>query len=600
MSRAVYRRMSMIALMVGVCAMSWGGPNVLLLWDDDEGTVVPGGLNANTKSLVAAMEAAGFLIKYSYQTQGKYNGANPAPEGFDAVVHLNGGGQYSYILSNIGASRLVDYVKNRHGAYVGSENNAAQLAIPLAFGGLPQAMWEVTPIDRTRGWGTVDITVSIIPGQELHPLLRSVPASFTFSSGYKQGTVHEFSSAPAVAIMKDTNGNDAVAVRELGTGRIIGFHHTGNTLGQGTLSNPYVQRLYINAVLWGDTKSPSVASIMRADANPSASETVNFKVQFSEGVTGVTPDDFTIAAGSGLQYQPTVAVSSVNDREYTVTVNGISGNGTLGVNLNDNDSIRDKSFNQNRLGEEGPGNGNFTGEIYTVDRTPPVLSSLQSTQLVVPEGERAHFTLTFSEAMATSVCPRVDINTVSNGAIHAGAVAEGGDGLWKNNLTYEVSSDRAIVARDEGTAGIVVSGAQDLMGVAMRPNTAHSITLVRGGLRLVTDLPGFSYGRVGKEFSFQVRVEGAAGTPEYEWYKRDIHGAGTHVGPNAALYTLKPLKLEDSGTYYCVVSDALSSVQTRFATLQVVKELPAAHLAMAMVLAALCAGAGVLALRRRY
>ncbi len=399
--------------------------------------------------------------------------------------------------------------------------------------------------------------------------------------------------------MKDTNGNDAVAVRELGTGRIVGFHHTGNTLGQTTLSNLYVQRLYINAVLWGDTKSPAVASIVRADANPSSSESVNFTVQFSEGVTGVTPDDFTIAAGSGVQYQPAVAVSSVKDREYTVTVKGISGSGTLGLNLTDNDSIRDKSFNQNRLGEEGPGNGNFSGEVYTIDRTPPVLSSLQSTQLVVPEGGRAHFTLTFNESMAASVCPKVDINTVSNGVIHASRVSEGGDGLWKNNLTYEVSSDRAIVAQDEGTASIAVSGAQDLMGVTMIPNTAHTITLVRGGLRLVTDLPGFSYGRVGKEFSFQVKVEGAAGTPAYEWYKVNAQGAGTPVGPNAAIYTLKPLKLEDSGTYYCVVSDALSSVQTRFAVLQVVKELPVAPLGMVMLLAGLCAGAGMRALRRR-
>ncbi|HPO15372.1 MAG TPA: immunoglobulin domain-containing protein [Candidatus Hydrogenedentes bacterium] len=597
MSRSVNRPMGMVALMVMICSYAWCGPNVLVLWDDDEGTEIPEGLNANTKALVSAMESAGLVVSYSYQTQGKYNGANPAPEAFDAVVHLNGGGQYSYIISNIGASRLVDYVKNRNGTYVGSENNAAQLAIPIQFGGLSQTMWEVTPIDRTRGWGTMDITISIIPGQESHPVLRNIPASFTFSSGHKDGTIRSFSEYPAQAIMRDNDGNDAAAVRELGKGHVIGFHHTGNTLGQDTLSNQYVQKLYINAVLWGDTKCPTVKSITRADSTPSSSATLSFVVQFSEGVTGVGPDDFTVEA-TGVEYQHSISVSPVTDREYKVMVNGVTGSGSLGIGLSDNDSIRDKSYNTNKLGGEGVGNGDLDGESYTVDRTAPVLSSLQANQVVVPLGGKAHFILTFSKTMNTSIVPKVVITTVSHGTIAASGIAGGGDGVWTNSITYEVTMDRAVVAQDEGVAGIAVTDAQDLVGNVMTPNSSYTIALIKGGLRILSEPPLFSYALAGQNFSFRVTVGGAAGTPNYEWYKEGFSRAYVPVGPNAPVFTLTNLSYSDSGTYYCVITDTLSSVQTHPSTLQVVKELPVAWWGLLVILACLCAGGGMLMMRR--
>ena len=52
---------------------------------------------------------------------------------------------------------------------------------------------------------------------------------------------------------------------------------------------------------------------------------------------------------------------------YTVTASTGTGNGTLGLNLVDNDSIRDGSTNP--LGGPGAGNGNFTGQVYTIDKT---------------------------------------------------------------------------------------------------------------------------------------------------------------------------------------------------------------------------------------
>ena len=72
--------------------------------------------------------------------------------------------------------------------------------------------------------------------------------------------------------------------------------------------------------------------------------TVNFTVTFSEAVTGVVPGDFQVAL-TGTATETVSQVTPVSGAVYTVTVNGISGDGTLQLNLVDNSSIRDLAGN---------------------------------------------------------------------------------------------------------------------------------------------------------------------------------------------------------------------------------------------------------------
>ena len=66
---------------------------------------------------------------------------------------------------------------------------------------------------------------------------------------------------------------------------------------------------------------------------------------------------------------------SGSGNQYTVTANTGTGNGTLGLNLVDNDTILDTSANP--LG--GPGvNGNFTGQSCTIDKTQPTVTITQA------------------------------------------------------------------------------------------------------------------------------------------------------------------------------------------------------------------------------
>ena len=113
------------------------------------------------------------------------------------------------------------------------------------------------------------------------------------------------------------------------------------------------------------TTPPTVASITRANDSPTDAASVNFTVKFSEPVTGVDASDFTFTT-SGITGASVTGVSG-SHAIYTVTVNTGIGDGTLRLNLIDNDSIIDSSGNP--LGGTGAGNGNFTtGQTYMITR----------------------------------------------------------------------------------------------------------------------------------------------------------------------------------------------------------------------------------------
>ena len=118
--------------------------------------------------------------------------------------------------------------------------------------------------------------------------------------------------------------------------------------------------------------APFLISSLRADPSPTSAGTVRFTVIFSESVSGVEVADFVLST-SGV-VDASIAGIGGADSIYVVTVNTGSGNGSLRLDLLDNDSILDMGGNP--LGGVGTGNGNFvTGESYTIDRFTPVILS---------------------------------------------------------------------------------------------------------------------------------------------------------------------------------------------------------------------------------
>jgi hypothetical protein len=118
---------------------------------------------------------------------------------------------------------------------------------------------------------------------------------------------------------------------------------------------------------------PIVTGIVRADTNPTDAASVSFTVQFSEAVTGVDTaspfNDFGLIASAGITDALIASVTPVTGTTYTVRVNTGSGDGTIRLEVIDDDSILNASGQP--LGGAGAGNGNFTtGESYTVKKSP--------------------------------------------------------------------------------------------------------------------------------------------------------------------------------------------------------------------------------------
>ena len=147
---------------------------------------------------------------------------------------------------------------------------------------------------------------------------------------------------------------------------------------------------------------PTVASIVRTDANPTNVASVNFRVTFSESVTGVDflpPfNDFELTTSPGITGASIIGVTPVSGTTYTVSVNTGSGSGELHLNLVDDNSIVDTT--NNPLGGPNAGDGNFTsGETYTIDKSAPSVTSSLRADPNPTSADSVSFTVSFSEAV---------------------------------------------------------------------------------------------------------------------------------------------------------------------------------------------------------
>jgi hypothetical protein len=133
----------------------------------------------------------------------------------------------------------------------------------------------------------------------------------------------------------------------------------GIKIGDGTFTtgNPYIL----------DRTPPSVTGSLPADPNPTRAVSMNFTVKFSEPVRGVDQSDFSLNTNGTLNQTGIVSVTGAGDT-YTVSVEAQEGEGSLHLNVLDNDSIVD--IMGNPLGGIGTGNGDFTsGTDYIIAKS---------------------------------------------------------------------------------------------------------------------------------------------------------------------------------------------------------------------------------------
>ena len=120
-----------------------------------------------------------------------------------------------------------------------------------------------------------------------------------------------------------------------------------------------------------DVVPPAVQSIARVNPTPTTLTSVDFTVTFSESVTGVNENDFSLTT-SGVS-SATVNGISGSGSIYTVTVGTGSGNGTIRLDVPDTATITDLS------GNSLSGLPYSSGEVYDIEKIILSTSTITST-----------------------------------------------------------------------------------------------------------------------------------------------------------------------------------------------------------------------------
>jgi len=230
------------------------------------------------------------------------------------------------------------------------------------------------------------------------------------------------------------------------------------------------------SVLLGNVP-PRLVSIDRA--NPSGTfttdSTVTYTVTFSEPVTGVDLADFSLALSGGVTAAPPVVLSG-SGAVYSVTINGISGTGTLGLNLVDDGGIQDAAG----------------------DPLQPTATAQFSSPMTLAVGTSPVWMIS-ADVNGDGTPDLVVANRDSNSV---GVLLSNGNGSFQPQITSAVSMPYFVAAADVNGDGKV-----DLITVDHQTNSVSVLLGIGGG-------------------TFQAPITYATGADPYSVTAADLNGDG--------------------------------------------------------------------------
>ncbi len=214
-----------------------------------------------------------------------------------------------------------------------------------------------------------------------------------------------------------------------------------------------------------DGVAPTASSINRTGTNPTNGSSVSYTVTFSESVTGVDATDFAVAT-TGSVTGASVGTVTGSGTTRTVTVSTGTGEGSVGLNLVDDDSIVDVAGN--KLGGVGTGNGNVTGQIFTIDRTGPAVSNVSSSTAngTYGIGDTVSIQVTFNENATVTGTPTL--------AVNSGGTATYASGSGGTSLTFNYSPASGDASPD---LDYLSTGALSLAGGSIKDAATNDATL---------------------------------------------------------------------------------------------------------------------------
>lgn len=325
------------------------------------------------------------------------------------------------------------------------------------------------------------------------------------------------------------------------------FHTFVNTAcgGQGAGdSMTWTNAMIIDAV------PPTVLSILRADANPSGSATLSWTVTFSESVSAVDAADFALVQAGGVSGATISSVTGSGTMvsggyvTWTVTANTGTGNGTLGLNLVDNDSIVDRAGNP----LAGASDGSLTGEVYTINRVSnfdavevgaaratPIYTKLAgvgfSLDILALNSDNTlstGFTGTVSvqlvDASGGAACSSMPVLQATGNLVFAAADA----GRKTMNFTYNSAARNVRVRISYATTGITACSTDNF---AIRPSSFTVTSANANADNTGTSVSATPIIAAGANFALAATaLAGYDGTPLIDSTKLAAHGGAAQTG----------------------------------------------------------------------
>ncbi len=315
--------------------------------------------------------------------------------------------------------------------------------------------------------GDIFISADLTPGQQ---------GFNVFSDNSDDGNVY--------AVRFDNAGNIVAGGTQSSQGNITSFENSGNGVevyhGADFLSdaagshsagavNLYLDQSISAPVLQiFELAGPTVSSITAIGSSPNHANSEQFTVTFSESVSGVVASDFTLTTANtpGGAAFATTGISSItgSGTTYIVTVGGVTGDGTLRLDLNANST--------GITGASGIGaTAAFTsGDVYTIEHTPPAVTSVGvPANASFIAGQNLDFVAHFSEAATVTGTPEIALTLDTGGIVDAQYVS----GSGTSALTFRY----AVVGGEADTDGVAVGSAILLNGGTVKDAATNAAVL---------------------------------------------------------------------------------------------------------------------------
>ena len=283
--------------------------------------------------------------------------------------------------------------------------------------------------------------------------------------------------------------------------------------------------------------APSVISINRVESATNNLSTLHFVVTFSKDITGFDVNDLAII-NTGTVTSTSIAVNTITASTYTVTISGITGNGTLGLNLSSSGTgIVD-------LYGTGIING-ITGQVYTIDKitnSPSLTSPSSNSSYIgqnisvsynIPEvGLPGSTTLTFHSSTNNIVINLNNSNGLVSGSLNTSNLA---------SSSIVVSSTQSTLPSDVYT---IILSYQDYLGnpASSAIINNYSLNIKPNSTIVVVGATTYTYNGTAQG-PVTSTVTGSTSTPTYSY-----SGTGsTSYGPSSTRPT-------SAGTYQVIAT----------------------------------------------